>query len=1364
MALDPGIGYPSAAAQTAVESNRRRRRRRKRPTPSLPLTFNRGADSAEAARFTRSPTFDRIRAGARARSPWLRPSFGHGSSSSPEAQEARRQANLQAYRTQALAIIAEAEQRLEADADAGRIDGGTYAHRKQEIQGAKLELAQSSFGGLNVFDRFTRDLMETVVYTPAGVYEGGKAVVLDTRDFVTSGDVTPERTAGLGEAMGRQVVEDLSHPLQHPGYALLDLWAIGSLGAGGVSRVSAASRAARMAGEAGTSPLRAALTRPPSEGGSLLRRPAPERMEIAPGVSVNLSPNPLAAMLQRQRVRQGLERPESRFAGDLPGRNLHERVGFERRRDETIRADIDRAEAEGLRARGRKLGDVEERAIMVVGEGTPIAERIALHEQDLAKAEGSGISARLRRRRISAELDLLRRVRDSGLVEEVGGRPAPSARLREMYERTVASGARREGILEELGLASEDQLAARRAAPARVFAGAEFEQRPAVSARREHVREYELPGREEVRPRTEAEARERLAELDAAYERTVAGIMDTLSGGVHDAGEQARRNLYKRRLRGKKRGQPRLPTVKQELRRMAEEELDRIVTTRAGDPEVARVASLLDERARLRESLNDPEVVFGGASIPTSELGTIRYTVPGETIRRRFSGRKAEAAVARLVGGEDLPAGELFVSYRRTRRMPFGRAQMGTAQGLGIPRQNLLGGRFTGEAIHQGRVPGDVVERVAEGELEAQRHKTVLRLREQAVAESIDANALLALPESEAKHYRPVRISGKPYSVETKAFVDSLQAKVDEGRTLTREERAELESRTEKARAYFFPGPRELDRDSALAAAELNEVRFFDARHFGGLERPQQPITGLGKSFQTFFDEFNSARDLTDLMLRVGYGPANLASQIALTISAGVGPADLQLAVRLSRRLTPEQRAKVRGASGLGLAEGMPRVRGRIFRPLRNKLARQWGRILDDPWRLAAFAKYARQAGYGTPAKVARLLNDPALEGELLAIAKRTRDAMLDYERMGRHERNILSRAIRFWPFLKSSGVFTGKFVRDNPVQAAVVMQLALEAKGEAEEEIGPVPFYRRGIFSVGEDEQGNPLVVDPRAAQLFDAPVQAAQIVEGLATGIGAEFGLADPEEAEALREQIVPGDLVSPAVRLGLDFVDPRDRFTGEELTFGEAFRRNQLQTPQTRLAQAFLDPERGDQSERQFPTGPETELHRYLAGGIWPRSAHRRALNEAAAEEERSLLSDAELRELEVDERIAEARRTAQAAGEQLPPQYATLVRRRALYDAAVETMEDELETDHLTLAQRTLALISVANHTPEIAGESDEYTAAWQDARGNPLDEGSRPNGPMNYLYNALHNALFGELEGIDRWLEQLRDTARMAAGA
>src|SRR4051812_41437260 len=73
------------------------------------------------------------------------------------------------------------------------------------------------------------DLVRTAKQTPRGVARAVKAEGLDLRD-AANGHPQFSRTTALGKAIGKSTLDDMRHPLRHPGYTLLDLLAIAGAG------------------------------------------------------------------------------------------------------------------------------------------------------------------------------------------------------------------------------------------------------------------------------------------------------------------------------------------------------------------------------------------------------------------------------------------------------------------------------------------------------------------------------------------------------------------------------------------------------------------------------------------------------------------------------------------------------------------------------------------------------------------------------------------------------------------------------------------------------------------------------------------------------------------------------------------------------------------------------------------------------------------------------------------------------------------------------------------------------------------------------------------------------------------------------
>jgi hypothetical protein len=148
-------------------------------------------------------------------------------------------------------------------------------------------------------------IVQSLAMSPAGLFEVGKAVTLDTKAAL-HGDESFSRTRKIGKESAKALAEDARHPLRNPGYAFLDALGLLSAGAGTVERLTAAGRAAA---EEGTVAARAGAA-----AKAMARKPAPKTATLTKGdltVDVLLSDNPFAAAVQQQliRLRQaGLDR------------------------------------------------------------------------------------------------------------------------------------------------------------------------------------------------------------------------------------------------------------------------------------------------------------------------------------------------------------------------------------------------------------------------------------------------------------------------------------------------------------------------------------------------------------------------------------------------------------------------------------------------------------------------------------------------------------------------------------------------------------------------------------------------------------------------------------------------------------------------------------------------------------------------------------------------------------------------------------------------------------------------------------------------------------------------------------------------
>ncbi len=272
----------------------------------------------------------------------------------------------------------------------------------------KLKLIKAGFGGgltENLVTKAADNILEGAINMPAGVYEIGKAVAGDVDDASRKlgkrkgGDLDFDRSRKVGKAVVDSTVATVKHPLRRPGDTLLlGLGAI-SGGAGLVSRASAAGTAARVASKAGKGRTKAALVRPGHEGGSLLRRPAPEPRVLKMGDATVRSRYSGSAAVRG--VQKGLDKATGHKGGITEAgqiRKFSREVGQNRK----VTDAAERGPSLALARAGRKATGAQQMALRAWAEGAPVDAKIARHEKELKTAKGQ------RRRDLAYRVGLLK--------------------------------------------------------------------------------------------------------------------------------------------------------------------------------------------------------------------------------------------------------------------------------------------------------------------------------------------------------------------------------------------------------------------------------------------------------------------------------------------------------------------------------------------------------------------------------------------------------------------------------------------------------------------------------------------------------------------------------------------------------------------------------------------------------------------------------------------------------------------------------------------------------------------------------------------------------------------------------------------
>jgi hypothetical protein len=371
-------------------------------------------------------------------------------------------------------------------------------------------------GGLrHLPGRVAADLYHAAVNTPSGVYALGKATAADVGYTVGHGGAhNPHpQLAPLGVGIAKATVQDVRHPLRHPGNTLLDFLAAASLGAGTAARVGEAGRVASASGDAGS--IAKALAKGPRPG---MRSLTSEGVTAAKPASRAALTRTAQRAADRALERTAAQRPAGKVAQTV----LPRRVAKWNDQTARVREAIGKGPAAALAAVGRKLTVPEQAALKVVGEGVPLREQIRFSQARAAKAGSRSVA---RRHEFAARaLD-----KAGAFIDDSGAAPkirADAKHLQRIYDETAKVSRSMDMLRQNLGLVTGEASRARISAPGRIVRGAEYETPTAAN--------HGQPSQALVRQRAQVARLEQLAarsaERDAAKATPYPNVHTTPKG------------------------------------------------------------------------------------------------------------------------------------------------------------------------------------------------------------------------------------------------------------------------------------------------------------------------------------------------------------------------------------------------------------------------------------------------------------------------------------------------------------------------------------------------------------------------------------------------------------------------------------------------------------------------------------------------------------------------------------------------------------------------------------------------------------------------------------------------------------------
>lgn len=519
---------------------------------------------------------------------------------------------------------------------------------------------------------------------------------------------------------------------------------------------------------------------------------------------------------------------------------------------------------------------------------------------------------------------------------------------------------------------------------------------------------------------------------------------------------------------------------------------------------------------------------------------------------------------------------------------------VGTAKTVGYPRTpGSLTHQFTGGLLKSGNFRDDTTRLVGESNLEAQHLASLLRLRDQL------KRAVKGEPKN-PKYDIPMRLDNLKSGV-LKPEERALLAKLEEGGKLTDAEKQQAGSLVETVRSRIFPQPAKMTEEDRAAFQKLHDqgrIGYIDSRLLRGMGQSAPRLEAiLGRRTTKGVDLVNNAARST---IFYGKGPGfvipNALGNAALNIvqQGFLAAPNFVRAVKAEKTLGPDLTARIDELMGEGISRTLAGEHGVGTRALRAT-ATAFSRVTDRLFRRSAFLYEARRAGYASKPDVSRLVLNDAHRPDLVKVTRQANDEVLNFQDLTPREKEIATRLVFVYPYLKAATKYGGTIVREHPVKSGVLGQLGSQGYAQNRKDLAPFPSYFEGAFKVGGSGE-TPLIVNPAGVNVLQTPAQVGAAIAALATGhtnmVSQPSGFSSPAAS-------VIGDLLGGK---GI-------RKAATNLVTG---------LPQVLLAQRLAEAASGSGARRVYPPTTGTALGQFLLGSIGPRYSSTPARASAAAKE--------------------------------------------------------------------------------------------------------------------------------------------------
>lgn len=367
------------------------------------------------------------------------------------------------------------------------------------------------------------------------------------------------------------------------------------------------------------------------------------------------------------------------------------------------------------------------------------------------------------------------------------------------------------------------------------------------------------------------------------------------------------------------------------------------------------------------------------------------------------------------------------------------------------------------------------------------------------------------IPPGQADHFEYIR--------DERAVDDHLKgilSKVDQGELTAKDVDGLTQEAVDNLNRFMFPSKADLQPGE--------HVRAVDKRL---LDDPRS--TKPGKVAKTFSAVNEPLRDVM-IFLRPSYilNAVNNAAMLAMHEGALAVP-NMVRAFEAPKWYGAKETRMLDALAGEGrMLSYSPEDAGRVTK-ISHALASGWNVITDRLFRRAAVIHELRRQGFRTTAEIKRALNDsltdPEVKKKVTEAGQRGKQAMVELDNLTWFEKAYLRHFVFVYPWVSRSAVWSVRFLRDHPAQAAIYNEIGQSAEIENDSFLKYLPNWMKdnAVMPVGFDPSGNPLVINPATVDTFST--------------MGEALGLARGDETLS--------DLFGPGMELVLHLVTDRDRF---------------------------------------------------------------------------------------------------------------------------------------------------------------------------------------------------------------------------